>query len=153
MGFSREVWFAAGAAVLPLAGAALYLLLNYDALPDPYPRHWDWRGVADAYGPKTEGAVFAPPLIGLVTHIIVLAAFAAHGRVNRDKPQPSSAQFIAVAWFGALVVSLVSMLPVIVPPAGAPWLLPAILAGAAAICCIGVRDLRRAKRAQQSDTS
>jgi hypothetical protein len=39
-----------------------------------------------------------------------------------------------------------------VPPTGAPWLLPVILVPAAAVCGIGIRDSRRAKRAQQSDT-
>jgi uncharacterized membrane protein len=137
---------------VPLAGAALYLLVNYDALPDPYPRHWNWRGVADAFGPKTEGAVFAVPLIGVVTLGIVLAVFAAQTHDPGGKRPPSPTQFIALAWFLAFVTSLSSLLPVIVPPSGAPWLLPVILVPAAAICAIGIRDSRRAKRAQQSDT-
>jgi len=151
MSYPRRVWISAGAAVLPIAGAALYLLLNYDALPEPYPRHWNWRGVADAFGPKTESAVFTVPLIGVVTLGIVVAVLAAQSYDAAGKRQISATQFISVAWFLALVMSLSSLLPVIVPPSGAPWLLPVILAGTAVVCGISIRDSRRAKRAQQGD--
>jgi uncharacterized membrane protein len=151
MGYSRQAWMAAGAAVLPLAGAALYLLLNYDALPDPYPRHWNWRGVADAFGPKSEGAVLAVPLIGVVALGILLAAVPAQSHDAAGKRPISSNHFIALAWFVGLVFSLVSLLPVIVPPSGAPWLLLVVLAGAAAVCAIGIRDSRRAKRGQAQE--
>jgi hypothetical protein len=150
--YSRNVWIAAVAAVLPLAGAALYLLLNYDALPDPYPRRWNWRGVAYAFGPKSEGAVFVVPLIGVLTFVLVFAVFLKQTHDAAGKHPPSPTQFITLAWFLGLLFSLHSLLPVIVPPTGAPWLLPVILVPAAAICAIGIRDSRRAKRAQQSDT-
>jgi uncharacterized membrane protein len=106
MGYSRQVWMAAGAAVLPLAGAALYLLLNYDALPDPYPRHWNWRGVADAFGPKSEGAVFTVPLIGVVT-LCPCVRRAPQSHDAAGKHPPSSTMFIALAWFLGLVLPLV----------------------------------------------
>lgn len=152
MSYSRQVWMAAGAAVLPLAGAALYLLLNYDALPDPYPRHWNWRGVAYAFGPKSEGAVFVVPLIGVLTFVLVFAVFLKQTHDAAGKHPPSSTQFIALAWLLGLLFSLHSLLPVIAPPSGAPWLLPVILVPGTAVCAIGIRDNRRAKRAQQSDT-
>lgn len=152
MGYSRNVWIAAGAAVLPLAGAALYLLLNYDALPDPYPRRWNWRGVAYAFGPKSEGAVFVVPLIGVLTFVLVFAVFLKQTHDAAGKHPPSPTQFIALSWFLGLLFSLHSLLPLIVPPTGAPWLVPVILVPAAAVCGIGIRDSRRAKRAQQSDT-
>lgn len=152
MSYSRQVWMTAGAAVLPLAGAALCLLLNYDALPDPYPRHWNWRGVAHAFGPKSEVAVFTVPLIGVLTFVLVFAVFPRQTHDAAGKHPPSPTQFIALAWLLGLLFSLHSILPVIVPPSGAPWLLLVVLAGAAAVCAIGIRDSRRAKRAQQSDT-
>lgn len=151
MSYSRQVWMAAGAAVLPLAGAALYLLLNYDALPDPYPRHWNWRGVGDAFGPKSEGAVLTVPLIGALSFVLVFAGFPTQTHDAEGKHPPSSTQFIALAWFLGLLFSLVSLLPVIVPPSGAPWLLPVILVPGTAVCAIGIRDSRRAKRGQAQE--
>ena len=151
MSYSRLVWMAAGAAVLPLAGAALHLLLNYDALPDPYPRRWNWRGVASTFGPKSEGAVFVVPLIGVLTFVLVFAVFLKQTHDAAGKHPPSPTQFIALAWLLGLLFSLVSLLPVIVPPSGAPWLLLVVLAGAAAVCAIGIRDSRRAKRGQAQE--
>lgn len=148
MGYSRQVWMAAGAAVLPLAGAAFYLLQNYDALPDPYPRHWNWRGVADAFGPKSEGAVLTVPLIGALTFVLVFAVFPSQTHDAAGKHPPSPTMFIAVSWFLGLVLPLVSLLPVIVPPSGAPWLLPVLLIPTVAVSAIGIRESRRAKRAQ-----
>lgn len=153
MAYSRNVWIAASAAVLPLAGAALYLLLNYDTLPDPYARRWNWRGAAYAFGPKSEGAVFVVPVIGVLTFVLVFAVFLKQTYDAAGKHPPSPTQFIALAWILGLLFSLHSLLPVILPPTGAPWLLPVILVPAAAVCAIGIRDSRRAKRAQQSDTS
>lgn len=151
MSYSRQVWMAAGAAVLPLAGAALYLLLNYDALPDPYPRRWDWRGVAYAFGPKSEGAVFTVPLIGALTFALVFTVILKQSNEVAGKRPPSPTQFIALAWLLGLLFSLHSLLPVIVPPSGAPWLLLVVLTGAAAVCAIGIRDSRRAKRGQAQE--
>jgi uncharacterized membrane protein len=144
----RNVWIAAGAAALPIVGAALYLYLNYEALPDPYPRHWNWRGVADGFGPKTESAVFTVPLIGVVTLVITLAVLAAQTYDLEGKQPVSATQTLAIAWFLSFVMTLVSLLPVIVPPSGAPWLLPAILIPAAGVVAISIRDQRRARRAR-----
>lgn len=42
------------------------LLVNYDAIPDPVPVHFDASGTADRWEPKTIRTVLALPLVGLV---------------------------------------------------------------------------------------
>lgn len=147
MACSRPAWTAA--AILPLAASAFLLLLGCDSLPDPRPAHWNWRGEPDRFGPKTQTAVFVLPLIGLLSLIAVMAASAAQSD-DRDKPRPSPPLLIAAAWFGSLTISPVSLLPLIAGRAGVPWLLPAILGGAAFVCAIGIRDSRRAKGLRQA---
>ena len=49
-----------------VAAAALYLQRNYDLLPDPYPVHFNFQGVADSFEPKTPLTVFRPLVVAFV---------------------------------------------------------------------------------------
>ena len=61
---------------LMLLGAMLYLQERYAGLPDSYPVHWNFRGVADRFVEKTPNVVFRLPVMGLVIcGILAVTAF------------------------------------------------------------------------------
>lgn len=145
MALTRAHWIAAGAAILPLAAASLYLGLSYDSLPDRYPTHWNFRGVADAYKPKSGSTVFAVPLIGVFSFIITLAAMGSQAGDPDNPKSPSPLLLIFTCWFLTLLMSAVAILPALNPDGGHPWFIPATLAGTAGVVAIGIRDSRRRK--------
>jgi uncharacterized membrane protein len=61
---------------LILAAAGIYLHSNYDLLPDPYPVHFNFGGVADRFVPKTPRVVFRPMVVAFVVCVsMALTAF------------------------------------------------------------------------------
>jgi uncharacterized membrane protein len=76
-------WMLRSGPFVLLGAAALYLYLQYDALPDPFPVHWNIRGVADRFLPKSGARVFRPAAIGLMicaTLAVTAWSLARHGK-------------------------------------------------------------------------
>jgi uncharacterized membrane protein len=59
-------WLAKLGPFLMLGGVMLYLHLNYEALPDPFPVQWNIRGEADRFVEKSPAKVFQLPVMALV---------------------------------------------------------------------------------------
>lgn len=58
--------------LLMIAGSMAYILVNYDQLPQMIPTHFNFRGEADAFSPKSLSNVLSPGIILSVLWIIML---------------------------------------------------------------------------------
>lgn len=143
MAMRRRTLLLAAPCLLPIAAAALVLFLNFEALPDPYPTHWNAAGRADSFAARTYSAVFTIILVGAVTQLgLLIAVWGASRRADQSQ-RPSDALILFACWFTGMVFCLVSILPLVALKSGAPWLLPVILAGTGGLVAIAIRDKRR----------
>ena len=77
---------------LALAGVALYLHLNYDALPERIPVHWDIHGAANQYVDKNAVTVFRLPALGaVICGTLALSAFSIARHSKRISVRGASA--------------------------------------------------------------
>ena len=84
-GNPRPAWILYAVAALMAVAAPLWLLVRFDRLPDPYPRHWSVSGPPDGWGARNLLAVLLPSgwpilLIALLA-AMMLAARAARREV------------------------------------------------------------------------
>jgi uncharacterized membrane protein len=107
-----------------LAGPAVVLGLNYDALPERYPMHYGLSGAADSFVGKSPGAVFAPLLIGAgVLLLLLFMAYRVAGRANKLAA-------LGTSFLLAVLFAYISLAPLVGPGnrlPGPPWLIFVIL--------------------------
>ena len=72
-GNPRPAWILYAVAALMAVAAPLWLLVRFDRLPDPYPRHWSVSGPPDGWGARNLLAVLLPS----GWPILLIALFAA----------------------------------------------------------------------------
>jgi uncharacterized membrane protein len=134
-------WVTVGA-VLSLAlilSVAVALWLRYDDLPERFPRHYGITGHADAFGAKTPGRVFAPPLLGLITSGLMFFNAWAIARSSRiARPQIAIRMMgILGLWIAMLTASAASgpLFGGAIP--GGPWTLLMLTGAILATAIIG----------------
>ncbi|QPL04634.1 MULTISPECIES: DUF1648 domain-containing protein [Actinomyces] len=151
-----------GASLILLATAAV-LLTVYEGLPDPYPMHHSLTGVADGFASKGHVVVFLPTVIGAVLVGALAATNTVLARSLRTRSERPVGRYDhldltgkstpeSVAALGpvnlllAVILSGVSLLPVIGPLAGTGMIWGGI---ALLIAVIAVQSVR-ARRQQHS---
>ena len=78
--------------VLIILVTFFYLAMNYQALPDSLPRHYNSEGLPDAYGGK--GIVWVLPAIGLILYMVIRLITHVPSLINLPfKPNPEKADF------------------------------------------------------------
>src|SRR5438067_1992031 len=93
-----------GAAVAFAIASFAFVLGNWEALPDPYPIHWNWRGVADGFMPKPWGPLLLPAIVAFVVALMSIVARVAEERSTR-KGLVLFAAIIGAAMFAFTMVT------------------------------------------------
>ncbi|WP_194785091.1 DUF1648 domain-containing protein [Actinomyces haliotis] len=92
----RWVWHLAAFAVV--LGAAVPLIQRYEALPDPYPIHYDLTGTADGFAPKSLAMVLLPVLIGVATTVLFAVVDVAQRRSARQRLARPQGRYDHLDW-------------------------------------------------------
>lgn len=78
---------------------------HWDALPDPYPTHWNWHGVVDRWTPKPWGPLILPIV---VTGLTVLFAITAASQKER-RTRKVVRMFAAISTAAMFALTVVTM--------------------------------------------
>ncbi|WP_180272233.1 DUF1648 domain-containing protein [Actinomyces ruminis] len=149
--------------VLLLLVAAVFVLLRYDALPDPLPIHWGADGTVDGWARRSPLQVLLPAVIGL--GLIVLVALCAriiHRRLLRTTPVDgdrgrarrltTTQALLITRAMGPLALATsasfagILVLPLMKPPTAARWWLAVTVAVTCLLILWIIADLIRLSR-------
>ena len=136
-GPERLPWFAwlGLVPVLLLVAVALYLRANWESIPTRYPVHWGLDGNPNRWADRSFRGVYAPLLFGteMVVWLLGFALAVWYGS-RRSEPlrKPIVGFMVAIQWAFALIMSGVSLGPLLHLPVGL------IAAGGMPIIVLGV---------------
>lgn len=104
---SRSAVIMHGLAVLILLVMGLWGAVLYPNMPDPIPTHWNASGEADAFSPKSVGAVFGQLFIAAAMLLFVLVVHFGVSRMRHQVPSERRAQDLT---FGYVNLSLAAII-------------------------------------------
>jgi uncharacterized membrane protein len=131
-----------------IAAGALWLARHYYELPERMPVHWNWRGDADTYLPRTAFAAALPLLLGLAVTLLLVVMQAGLRRSAPPEPMREGTLRVMLAAEYLVAVLCCGVLATSASSGRFLWLLlAATFAGVVVVLVLAIRATRGVPKA------